>query len=111
MLKLVMATKQSTIDFITEQVSDAGEIRSQKMFGEYALYCDEKVVAFVCDDKLFIKITPKSLDIVGEGHEAPAYPGSKPYLLIDEDFWDDKEWMSKLIRETAEDVPLKIKKT
>ena len=105
-----MATKQSTIDFIMEQVAAAGVIRSRKMFGEYALYCDEKVVAFVCDDKLFVKITPKSLEIVGAGHEAPAYPGSKPYLLIDEDFWDDREWMSELIRKTADDVPLKIKR-
>lgn len=104
-----MATKQSTMDFIIEQVSDAGSIRSRKVFGEYALYCDEKVVAFVCDDKLFVKITPKSLEIVGEGHEAPAYPGSKPYLLIDEDHWDERHWMSDLIRKTAEDVPLKIK--
>ncbi len=105
-----MATTQSVIDFLTEQVSDAGVIRSRKMFGEYALYCDEKVVAFVCDDKLFVKITPKSLEIVGPGHEAPAYPGSKPYLLIDEDHWDNSEWMSELIRKTAEDVPVKIKK-
>ena len=105
-----MATKQSTIDFITEQVSGAGVIRSRRMFGEFTLYCDEKVVAFVCDDKLFVKITPKSLEIVGEGHEAPAYPGSKPYLLINEDYWDDKEWMAELIRKTAEDVPIKMKK-
>ena len=105
-----MSTKQSTIDFISEQVSYAGQIRSRKMFGEYALYCDEKVVAFVCDDKLFVKITPKSLNIVGVGHEAPAYPGSKPYLLIDEDHWDNKDWMSELIRQTAEDLPVKKKK-
>ena len=99
------------MDFIEEQVSGAGVIRSRRMFGEYALYCDEKVVGFICDDKLFIKITPKSLAIVGPGHEAPAYPGSKPYLLIDEDFWDNREWMSELVRQTAEDVPLKLKKS
>jgi len=105
-----MGSKQSTMDFISEQVADAGVIRSRKMFGEYALYCDEKVVAFVCDDKLFVKITPKSLSIVGVGHEAPAYPGSKPYLLIDEDHWDNKEWMSELIHKTAEDVQVNVKK-
>jgi len=26
------------------------------MFGEYALYCGDKVVALVCDDQLFVKI-------------------------------------------------------
>jgi len=33
-----MSSKQSTVDFILEQISGAGEISAKKMFGEYALY-------------------------------------------------------------------------
>jgi hypothetical protein len=32
------------------------------MLGEYALYLDGKVVALVCDDHLFLKLTPGALD-------------------------------------------------
>ena len=32
-----MATKQSTIEFILDQLASAGEITARKMFGEYAL--------------------------------------------------------------------------
>lgn len=101
-----MATKQSTVDFIYDQVSSAGNIRYRKMFGEYALYCNEKVVALICDDQLYVKPTDRGLTIVGKGNEAPPYPGAKPYLLISEDYWDDREWMSTLITETAEALPL-----
>ena len=47
-----VASQQKTIDYIMGQCADAGTITSKKMFGEYALYCDTKVVAFVCDDQL-----------------------------------------------------------
>ena len=40
-----MATLQRTIDFIIEQISDAGVVSARKMFGEYGIYCDGKMVA------------------------------------------------------------------
>ncbi len=52
-----MATRQETIDFLLDQIAGAGNVRARKMFGEYALYLDEKVVALVCGDQLFVKIT------------------------------------------------------
>ncbi len=101
-----MATKQSTIDFLTEQMQSAGDIRSRKMFGEYAIYCNEKVVAFVCDDKLFLKPVPEVRTLIKDLIEAPAYPGSKNYFLISEDYWDDADYLSMLIKITASVVPL-----
>lgn len=106
-----MASKQSTIDFLTEQMEKAGSITSRKMFGEYALYCDGKVVAFVCDNSLFVKPTDVGLTFLDKSHFAPAYPGSKDYLKVPEDKWDDSEWLADFIRETAASLPLpKIKK-
>lgn len=101
-----MATKQSTVNFLVEQIQHAGDIRSRKMFGEYAIYCNEKVVALVCDEQLFVKPTEKGRMIVGEGHDAPPYPGAKPYLKISGDYWDDHEWLTNLIQQTAEELPM-----
>jgi TfoX/Sxy family transcriptional regulator of competence genes len=106
-----MATSATTIEFLTEQIQKAGEIRSRKMFGEYALYCNEKVVAFVCDDQLFIKPTSISNNFLDDSHLAPAYPGSKNYYRVPEDKWDDEEWLTELISQTAAHLPLpKVKK-
>jgi len=101
-----VATKKSTIEYLTEQISGAGAIRSRAMFGEYGIYCDEKVVAFVCDDQLFVKPTNAGKEFIGKPKEAPAYPGSKMYFLITGDLWEDKDWLSELIRKTAEELPL-----
>lgn len=104
-----MATKQSTADYIADQVSAAGMIRTKKMFGEYALYCDDKVVAFICDDRLFVKPTDAGREYIGTVEEAEAYPGSKMYFLIDEHLWEDRDWLTDLIRRTADAVPAKKK--
>ncbi len=100
-----MATRQETADFLTEQVSDAGAVRHKKMFGEYALYCNEKVVALICDDKLFVKPTDAGKTYAENPEEAPPYPGSKPFLLIEENKWEDRAWLTELIRITAAALP------
>lgn len=100
-----MATKQSTVDFLTDQIAGAGNIRSRKMFGEYALYCDEKVVALVCDDQLFVKPTEAGEEFIGKPQMAPPYPGAKNYYLISGDLWEDANWLSELVRKTADALP------
>jgi DNA transformation protein len=85
-----MASKQSTVEYISEQITQAGQIRFRKMFGEYAIYCDEKVVAFVCDDQLFIKPTKAGRELITDLEEAPPYPGAKMYNLISPDQWEDR---------------------
>lgn len=99
-----MASDEAFIEFIVDQMSDAGRMASRKMFGEYAIYCDEKVVALVCDNQLFVKPTDKGRAFIGNVVEAPPYSGAKPYFFIEEKF-EDREWIAALIKITAENVP------
>lgn len=102
-----MATKQSTIDYIEDQLARVPAIHSRKMFGEYALYCGDKVVALVCDGKLFVKITVPGTAYVGSHYEEGSpYPGAKPWMYIDEDLLDESEWLAELITVTAEALPI-----
>ncbi len=101
-----MSSKQSTVDFLLEQMAQAGAISSKKMFGEYALYCNQKVVAFVCDDQLFVKPTNAGRTLLGKCLEAPPYPGAKLYFLISGDLWEESDWLAQLIRVTADELPL-----
>jgi TfoX/Sxy family transcriptional regulator of competence genes len=99
-----MASTQDFVDYILEQIENAGVITYRKMFGEYALYCGRKVVALVCDNQLFIKPTAGGKAFIGNVTEAPAYPGAKMSYLI-EDNLDNSEWISELIRITASELP------
>lgn len=101
-----MATKVSTIEYIEDQLADVPEVRSRKMFGEYALYVGGKVVALVCDDTLFVKITVEGRAFVGEAYEEGcAYPGARPSMRIGEDMIEDRQWFSELIRITEAALP------
>ena len=101
-----MSTRQTTIDFLLDQLAAVPDVRARKMFGEYALYCGDKVVALVCDDQLFVKITAAGRALVGEGYEeGEAYPGAKPSMLIGAEALEDDEWLCDLIRATAAALP------
>lgn len=105
-----MSSKQNIVNFLVEQISGAGNVTSRKMFGEYAVYCDGKVVGLICDDQLFIKPTEQGKAFINKCEEKPPYPGAKPYFLIPNERWDDHEWLSELIRITVLELPLPKKK-
>ncbi len=105
-----MSSKQSTVDFLVGQMQGAGEVSYKKMFGEYGLYCDGKMAALVCDDKLFIKPTLRGQAYIENVLEASPYPGAKPCFLIAAEKWKDGEWLGELIRITAEELPVPVKK-
>jgi TfoX/Sxy family transcriptional regulator of competence genes len=101
-----MATSQSTMDFLLDQLAPLGGIRARKMFGEYALYCADKVVGLVCDDQLYIKVTDAGRAFVGDRfEEGTAYPGAKPSMLIATEHFDEGDWICDLIRITAAALP------
>ena len=99
-----MASDASFAQFVADQVSGAGTITTRFMFGEYALYCNEKVVGLICDNKLFVKPTDGGRAFIGTPTEAPAYTGAKPSFLI-EDKFEDREWISELVRITVKALP------
>jgi len=101
-----MSTSQDTVNFLLDQLSGLADVHMRKMFGEYALYCGDKVVALVCDNQLFVKLTPPGKALVGPGYqEGEAYPGAKPSMLIGADLIEDDERLCELVRVTAAALP------
>ncbi len=101
-----MATKQSTIDYLLDQLDGLKNTRARKMFGEYALYTDNKVVALVCNDELFVKITEPGKKLLDKNYkEGFAYPGAKASMHIEGDILEDKKFLQELIQVTAKALP------
>jgi TfoX/Sxy family transcriptional regulator of competence genes len=99
-----MASVLDFVKFVVDQMESAGAITYKKMFGEYAIYCNGKVIALICDNQLFIKPTDGGKSFIEDVVEAPPYPGAKMYYLI-EDKFEDREWISDLVRITADALP------
>ena len=106
-----MASSQSSAAFLLEQIAGAGEVTARKMFGEFGIYCNGKIVAFICDDDLYVKPTDAGKGFIGDFKEGYPYPGAKPHLLITADRWDDSDFLTKLIVFTAAELPAPKPKT
>ena len=99
-----MASNQQFVDFIIEQIDLPEQIAYKKMFGEYGLYCGDKIFALICDNKLFIKPTLTGRAYIKDVVEAPPYPGAKPSFLI-EDKLEDRKWLKELVIITVQELP------
>lgn len=100
---MIMASDLGFVEYVLDQISENCGISYKKMFGEYALYSNDKVVALVCDNQLFVKSTKAGKEFIGNFVEAPAYPSAKPSLLIEE--IENSEWLSELILITEKELP------
>lgn len=99
-----MATDQGFVDYVCDQLRGAGTITWRRMFGEYALYSDGKVVALLCDNQFFLKPTAAARELLPRVKEGQPYPGAKPHLLLDE-VLEDGELLSRLVAVTAREMP------
>lgn len=104
-----MGTRAATMDYLLGQLGRAGTVSARRMFGEYALYCEGKVVALVCDDQLYLKPTEAGRAHIGTVTEGLPYPGAKPWFLIGGDRWEDDEWLATLVRLTAAALPARAR--
>lgn len=100
-----MASKESFVIHIVEQIKTKKPVTYKKMFGEYGLYVEDKIVALVCDNKLFVKKTEAGTQFGKNLPEKPPYPNAKPSLYI-EDKLDDAEWLTQLFEITAKELPI-----
>ena len=99
-----MASDKEFVDFVLDQIENAGEITAKKMFGEYGIFSNKKIFALICDNKLFIKPTVSGREFIKNVIESPPYEGAKPSFLI-EDKIEDREWLSNLVRITVKELP------
>ncbi|MCI8514023.1 MAG: TfoX/Sxy family protein [Lachnospiraceae bacterium] len=98
-----MASRPEYVEFIAEQLQEAGTITYRKMFGEYGLYCNGKIFAVICDDQLFIKMTGAGRELCPDLLEAPPYEGAKNYFLVED--VENREMLIKLVSATCEELP------
>ena len=102
-----MATDASFADYVCDQAGLGRRLTFRKMFGEYALYVDGKVVAFACDNQVFVKPTPAGRVLLPQAREGKPYPPAKPHLLMVDELEDRLLWQRVLLA-TAEALPAAV---
>lgn len=106
-----MSTNPQSVQFILDQLGQLKPVRARAMFGEYALYYQDKVVGLICDNTLFVKNTPEGAKILGGDYPTGSpYPGAKPHFMIADELLDQPENLCQLVAATAAAVPLPKRK-
>ena len=79
-----MASSREYLEYVLEQLSQAEGLRYRPMMGEYLIYCRNKLVGGVYDDRLLVKPTKSVLALLPDAPREEPYPGGKPMLLVTE---------------------------
>lgn len=106
-----MATQKETVEFILKKLRHAEEFSARGMFGEYALYAYGKVVALICDDRLYVKILPASNELESLCEKGEPYPGARPHYIIEEGQLSRLENLPSILLAVAKSLPAKKKKS
>ncbi len=103
-----MATSKEYLTFVLEQLSEIDNITYRQMMGEYIIYQNEKIAAYLCDNRLLVKTVPSAeVMLPGASHEPP-YDGAKDMILVDR--LEDKQFLTKLFNAMYNELPSPKKK-
>ena len=97
-----MASTLDFVQFVCDQLSEAGIITYKRMFGEFGLYCDGKFFATVENDQLCLKMTEAGKTLLGEPAIIEPHEGAH-YFYIEN--LDDRAFLGRLVHETCAALP------
>lgn len=98
-----MATTNDYIEYVCEQISDIGDIRYKKMFGEYMVYINNKPVIIVCNNIAYVKEKEEIADLVKDADKGFPYKGAKEHYILD---IDNKELSKEIVSKLEKITPL-----
>lgn len=80
-----MSTSKEYLYFILEQLSELDGISYRMMMGEYIIYYNGKIAAYICDDRFLVKPVPSALKLLPDAeYDAIGEGGRKKLLRVDD---------------------------
>ena len=98
-----MATNASFVEYVCEQIQEAGNVNSKKMFGEYMVYVNLKPLLLICDNTVFVKKLDAMLELLNGAECGFPYKGAKEHYILD---IDNRELALEVVRILNEITPL-----
>ena len=98
-----MASSSDFVQYIVDQCAKAGDITVKKMFGDYGIYCNDKIFGLICDDCFYLKPTETVRPLLRIVDMRPPYEGARDYFYIGD--VDDRDYISLIVHETCKALP------
>ena len=97
-----MASTKEYLEYVLEQLSEVDGLRYRPMMGEYLIYCKNRLVGGVYDDRLLVKPTKSALALLPDAPREEPYPGGRSMLLVTE--MENKRLLQELLEAMADEV-------
>ncbi len=98
-----MATSKEYLAFVLDQLSLVDGITHRMMMGEYIIYHNGRIAAYLCDSRLLVKPVPSAVRMMPDARYEPPYDGAKDMLLVDN--IDDKFFLKQLFEGMYDELP------
>lgn len=98
-----MATSKEYLDYILEQLAGLERITYRMMMGEYMIYYQGKIVAYLCDDCLLVKPLNCVGSMLPNAPLQPPYEGAKDMVLVED--IDNGDFLKRLFEEIYDELP------
>lgn len=98
-----MASSQTYLQFILDQLSGLEKITWRAMMGEYILYYRGRIVGGIYDDRFLVKPTKSAMAYMPEAERALPYEGAKEMLLVEN--VDSREYLMGLLNAMVDELP------
>ena len=99
-----MSTSKDYLNYILDQLSEVDGVTFRPMMGEYIIYIDGKIAAYVCDDRLLVKPLPAAERLMPDAKREPPYEGAKDMLLVEN--IDDRAFLKTLFTAIYPNLPM-----
>lgn len=98
-----MATGKEDLAYLLDQLSALEGLTCRPMMGEYILYLNGKIAAYLCDGRLLVKPLPAALARLSDAPRVPPYEGAKPMLWVEN--VDDRTFLTELFEAMEPQLP------
>lgn len=102
-----MSCSNEFIDFIQDVLSDIGDVRAKKMFGDWMIYVDEKPVVLACDDMAYVKKLPEITDLMEEAECGVPYEGAREHYILE---MEQQSHVRDVVQKLVDVIPTPKKK-
>lgn len=99
-----MASSKDYLEYVLEQLSEAGDVTSREMMSEYILYFRGKVIGGIYDNRFLVKPVQAARNMMPDAPEELPYDGAKPMLMVEN--IEDREFLKELFEAMYDELPV-----
>lgn len=80
-----MATSREYALFVENLFREVDGFSMKRMFGEYGIYLQGRVLGFLCDEQILLQDTPIARKLLPNAERKELFPGSKLFIIFSDE--------------------------